>query len=90
MKVAFWLLAAVVAAVEVGLMAWTLPRKNEERLLAAKVAPAEPNPKGGPVVCLFDPPCWQDGKPVLGELKRYTVCGIAGPCWVVEGVPVSR
>jgi hypothetical protein len=23
----------------------------------------------------------------LGELKRYTVCGIAGPCWEVDGRP---
>ena len=24
------------------------------------------------------------------ELKRYTVCGFAGPCWEVVGVPISR
>ena len=31
-KAAWWLLAVVVAAVEIGLMIWTLPRKIEGRL----------------------------------------------------------
>jgi hypothetical protein len=38
--------------------------------------------------------CWKEGempKAVPKEpktLKRYTVCGFAGPCWEVVGVPI--
>ena len=84
-RVFLWLLAAAVATVELGLMIWQLPpRKLEGRVQQATPIAAKP----GPVVCPYDPPCCQDGKPLAGERKRYTVCGFAVQCWMVEGVPV--
>ena len=87
-KAVFWSVAAVVAAVEIGLMVWTLPPTELQGQIAATIEPPEPNRNGGPVVCTFDQTCKQDGRLVLGERKRYTVCSFGGPCWVVEGVPV--
>jgi hypothetical protein len=64
MKVVFWLLAVAVATIELGLMIWQLPpRKIEGRL------PLETKqPKELPVICPAFPPCWQDGKPIVGSL----------------------
>ena len=70
-----WLLAMVAG---IGLMMWLLPpRAIEQRLLKteqptptlfwAKPMP-EATPKSWSVICPVAPPCWKDGKPIVGAL----------------------
>jgi hypothetical protein len=52
-----WLLAMI------ALVIWLAPpfEAREQRLRIE----AEP-PKPGPVICPFAPPCWRDGRPIVG------------------------
>ncbi|MFZ0855109.1 MAG: hypothetical protein WAO08_38685 [Hyphomicrobiaceae bacterium] len=76
-----WLLAMVAG---IGLMMWLLPpREIKRRLLLEAEQPTpklftdrvpqvkpmpQAKPKSWPVICPVAPPCWRDGKPIVGAL----------------------
>ena len=66
MKATWWLLGAV-AIVEFSLMIWTLPPRKLQGRLPLEVNQSKPEFKRY-VICPFAPPCWRDGKPIVGAL----------------------
>ena len=71
MKPFLWLLAM---AAGLGTMIWLVPpREIERRLRLETEKPHQQRleteqPKHWPVVCPVAPPCWKDGKPIVGAL----------------------
>jgi hypothetical protein len=53
--------------VEFSLMIWTLPPRKLQGRLPLEVNQSKPEFKRY-VICPFAPPCWRDGKPIVGAL----------------------